>query len=172
MQTKITQEDIFNYLFNKEKLSHDKIEFLDSNRTIYQAEIDLCKEMFSETSDEITEIAGSVSVRIKNYQATELFPKTIPSEENDGIKLAAATSTELKFQNASSSYCDTAFRYLVRIVNHNSYTQMYIFPQMKETGPLSVKIYPSENEYSIMDLSKPLEILPEFQIDKIVIKSA
>ncbi|MBI5730457.1 MAG: hypothetical protein HY963_04900 [Ignavibacteriales bacterium] len=65
---KITEEDIFTYVFNPEKLSKENLEYLNSNQDRFKKEIDYCKSLLAQTNvTEIDSITDQIIQKIKSY---------------------------------------------------------------------------------------------------------
>jgi hypothetical protein len=165
----ITEEDIFKFVFNPESLSKGKLEYLNANQNRFKKEIDYCKGLLAQTNiTEIDSITEQIIQKIKSFKIVELYPQIIKPKEENGVKLAAASVLKEKKSN-SLSFTDPNSKYLIRIVTTESQTLLYLFSEDKSKHDFQLTIHPSKTQYQIMDLSKPIEILYEEVIEKILI---
>lgn len=166
----ITEKDIYRFVFSPELLSKDKHDYLTVNRERFKDEIALCLEMKNDTnSDEIRILTDSILQKINSTSIITLFPQITKSVEEIGIKLAAASVLKEKKSN-SMSFADPDSKYLIRIVKTESQTLLYLFSSEKSKNHFKLTFYPSESEYQITDLSRPIEILEEQVIEKISVE--
>lgn len=169
-QIEITEEDIFKFALNPENLPKEKYEYLNSNKDRFKKEIDYCTSLLTmDNTAEINSIAGEIMEKIKSFKIIELYPQLIKTKEENGVKLAAASVLNEKPRN-SFSFDDPDSKYLIRIVKTESQHLLYFFSDDNPNHNLRITIYPSQTEYHISDLSKPIEILDEHFIEKITIQ--
>lgn len=166
----ITEEDIYRFVFSPELLSKDKYDYLTINRERFKDEIALCLEMKNDTnSDEIKILTDSILRKINPTRIITLFPQITRPTEGIGVKLAAASVLKEKKSN-SMSFADSDSKYLIRIVKTESQILLYLFTSENSKKHFKLTFYPSESEYQIKDLSRPIEILEEDVIEKIIIE--
>lgn len=166
----ITEEDIFKFVFSSESLTKEKSDYLTTNRERFKNEIDLCLEMKNPSDiDEVKTLTSMILQKIDSTTIITLFPQLTKPIEEIGIKLAAASVLKEKKSN-SMSFADAESKYLVRIVKTESQTLLYLFASGNSKKQFKLTFYPSESEYQIEDLSRPIEILEEDVIEKINIE--
>ncbi len=166
----ITEEDIYRFVFSPELLSKDKYDYLTINRERFKDEIALCLELKnSSNTEEVKALASSILQKINSPTIITLLPQIIKPIEEVGIKLAAASVLKERKSN-SMSFADSDSKYLIRIVKTESQTLLYLFSSEKSKKHFKLTFYPSESEYQIKDLSRPIEILEEQVIEKISVE--
>jgi hypothetical protein len=164
----ILEEDIYRFVFLPESLSKDKFDYLTNNRERFKDEIALCLEMKNTSNTEdVISLTETVLQKI-DLQSIILYPQISKPHEENGVKLAAASVLKEKKSN-SLSFTDSESKFLVRIVKTELQTLLYLFSEDKSKKDFKLTFYPSETNYNITDISKPIEILAEEVIDKILI---
>lgn len=161
----ITDEDIFKYVFNPTSLTKEKYDYIMMNLNKYEKEISLCRE-FNKTGellsdDDYLSFGGSPKI-----QLAILYPSFLIGKKENGQKLAAASILTEK-PKKTYSFTDAKSNYLIRIVKTESQVLLYLFLNDKTKTKYHIKINPSEAEYDIYDLSQPIEILEENNIESI-----
>lgn len=166
---KISEEDIFKFVFNPESLVTEKLNYLSQNQDHFAKEIEFCKGMNLVDDNVAESVAANVIQKINNQNIIELFPQDDVHLNEQGIKLAAA-SASAKQSKLQTSFSDAELNYLIRLVSTNSQLLLYFFTNDKGKKQFRIKFFPSENEYVINDTSIPIEILEESTIQKVVIQ--
>jgi hypothetical protein len=165
----IIEEDIYRFVFSPESLSKEKFDYLTANRDRFKNEISLCLEIKNTSNTEdVIPLTETVLQKI-NSQGIILYLQISKPQEENGVKLAAASVLKEKKPN-SLSFTDSESKYLVRIVKTDSQIQLYLFTTTNKAAGYRIRIYPSEAEYIINDISQPIEILEEKNIEKITIE--
>lgn len=168
LNIKITEEDIFKFVFSPESLSKEKLEYLLENKERFEKEIILCKEFYTFKVEDIESMTQKVLEK-SNRKVIELHPNIPKPIQKNGINLAAATELTEKPRSAFS-FSDPDSKYLVRIIKTDIQNLLYLFTSEKKKDVYRLKFFPSETEYKITDLSQPIEILEEKTIEKILIE--
>ncbi|MFA5804588.1 MAG: hypothetical protein WC879_08080 [Melioribacteraceae bacterium] len=167
---KIREEDIYRFVFSPETLSKDKFDYLTANRERFKVEIALCLEITNTSNtEEIRSLTEAVLQKINSPNVIKLLPQISKPIEENGLKLAAASVLKEKKSN-SMSFTDSESKYLVRIVKTDSQNLLYLFTEDKTKQKYIIKLFPSEVEYQITDISQPIEIIEEKVIDGIVLE--
>lgn len=165
----ITERDIYNFVFSPETLEPAKKTYLESNLEKFQRQIDYCRQL-KEISLEEPQGQSIINVvdRILSPKGIELIPEAIDNESKDSKLRLAAFSFNLNKKNYTYSFTDSNSEHVVKIIMSGSRNLLYFFsliPMQKVT----VTFLPSEATYNIQDTSKPIEILEEKEIEKIII---
>ncbi|MCX7875889.1 MAG: hypothetical protein N2321_06940 [Melioribacteraceae bacterium] len=159
----ITEEDLFYFIFDKNKLELEKISYLNKNIHLYEDEINILKSL-----NEINPY-NSVSESSTIENITILIPsKSNNFDYSTPINLAAAT-VELKEHDLAHSYVDSKSEYLIRIIELDDRNLLYLITDKELPQKIKIQIFPSGHEYFIKDNIQPIEILKEYFIEKIVI---
>lgn len=98
---------------------------------------------------------------------TTITTTPIQTKLINGLMLASIVQKEKK--SNSLSFTDSESKYLIRIVKTELQTLLLLFSEDKSKKDFKLTFYPSKNYYNITYISKPIEILAEATIDKILI---
>lgn len=174
-EMKITERDIFNFVFFKENLTVEKMEYLKHSKEFVE-EIDFylsLKQSFDvELNDDIKQrIANKISVYVPS-KIFLLFPieKQIKRRLNNKSVLAAATSeTSAEFE--VKTYIDENKQYLVRLLNSKNHSKIYVFSTSEEVlRNFQVIIKPSGQKFEQSNNYSPIELDKPLQADNILLK--
>ena len=169
-KTKITERDIYKFVFSPESLDLEKRTYLESNRERFMKEMEFCQELKNTSpSLETEELVEIIIGKIGSIKVAELLPGIISSEAHDSKLRLAADSLNLNKKTYSSSFADQSSDHIVKIINNDSQTLLYLF----SSDPISkarITFFPSETSYIIKDTSKPIEILNESIIQRVTVE--
>ncbi|MDO8550672.1 MAG: hypothetical protein Q7S39_11060 [Ignavibacteria bacterium] len=176
----ITERDLFNYVFYKDLVDKDKVEFLEGNDT-YKDEIDFFSSLKDSLSEEISsDLKKKIAQKIPAYNFSNLawrqtgvivlYPaveKKNKQKRKDKLVLAA-DSAELKSQHTSQTFSDEKKQYLVKLINSDSNTKIFVFSTSEsELKNLKLTLHPKEKEYLLKDNSNPLEVNEDITAESI-----
>ena len=169
-ETKITERDIYKFVFSPESLELEKRNYLTANRERFKSEIEYCLALKKNSNfKESQEIVESVISRLNSNNIIELMSNSISHKAKDTKLKLAADSLTLSTKTHSFSFSDSTSDHVVKIVNTNSQSLLYFFSS--ELIPKArITFLPSETAYTIEDTSKPLEILDEENIERVIIE--
>jgi len=165
----ITEEDIFQFVNYTEILSIEKREFIETNYDKYKSQIDFYKSFHKPLTktekNELDEKVTRMLSGMNNYY--KLIPTYTedPHKENK-FRLAAASLT-LKKKTDSISYADSESKFLIRIIINEEKTVLHLLPNTNDysNNHYEITLHPSENKYLITDVSVPVEINSESEIE-------
>jgi hypothetical protein len=165
----ITERDLYKFVFSPESLSLEVKTYLENNLDRFKTQIDYCKSLKNISENEIADTSIEIlSDKILDENTIELIPSNYNSNVNtDKIRLAAA-SLKLEKKNYSLSFNDDANENAVKIISIDSQMPLYLFSTIV-FKKATITLLPSEINYTVVDASKPIEILKEEQIDKVII---
>lgn len=159
----ITEDDLFNYVFNPQKLDYDKISHIEENKHLFTEELSLLTELKKINLSELDH-ENSLINKLIIFTPAKHYSK----EYSTPLNLAAAT-VELKQHDLAHSFIDLEKNYLIRIVEKEDRDLLYLITEKELPDLVRIKIYPSEKEYTIRNNVQPIEILKEKFIEKIII---
>ncbi len=163
----ITERDIFKFVFSPELLPHDKREYLEKNTDRFKEEIELCLSLKDNSfGSEVDEIAKRVESYIGSCKIVELFSSDNHFEKNVQRLRLSAASAKLTQKVNYSSFADSDSNNVIKIIKNGDQTLMYLFSQHSVTKA-KVTLFPSETTYILENISQPIEILDEKNIEKI-----
>lgn len=166
----ITDRDIYNFVFSPETLEPAKKTYLESNFVRFQRQIDYCRQLKEINLAEPQEQAIiNIVDKVLTPNVFELIPSVSPTETKDSKLKLVAKSQNLQKKNYSYSFNDANSDHVIKIINTPTETLLYFFssgsiPKAKLT------FFPSGRTYTIIDTSKPIEILEESIIEKVTIE--
>ncbi len=158
---KITEEDIFTYVFNREVLPQDKITAIESSEN-FREQVKFLSSLKQELNADISfydkiKIARKIPL-YKVPEFIELFPlkKPITVNNNKVLILAAASpDTPPKFQ--TKTFIDEKKQFLIKLVSTEKQSKIFVFSTTdEELHKLRLIISPGEVEYRMENNSQPL----------------
>lgn len=165
---KISEEDIFKFVFNPESLKDEVKVYIQTNVELFSEEISYCIQLKNDFAENQLQHNNKKIESINLKQIIELFPNEIKVNPNQGVVLAAA-SEKVHHVKKHISFSDSEENFLIRVVDVQSKCMLYFFSKDTNLSKIRIKIFPSENEYYINNIKKPIEIQPEAEIQKITL---
>jgi hypothetical protein len=150
---KISEQDIFNYIFFRDKLSVETIRFIEEN-TVFNDEISFYSSMKNSlsASDKKVYILKPVTLNFKRYNSTPRY---------------AAASADLTRKTEFTTFTDEQSGYLCRFIKSDNKNLLYIISADERTDKkLDITIFPSETTYHLDNIKDPLH-LPEIEVELI-----
>ena len=169
---KITERDIFNFVFYPELVKEEIKAFLDTVKNSSNA-IEFYKELKSELENSISkDIKKKIADKIKSYlpiDIIELHPLREPEiKKENGSRLAAASITELKPKMTTKTFVDNEKEYLIKVLNYGETTKVFVFSTKDEVvRDFDIVIEPHNLKYHLEDNSEPLKIERSIEPEKI-----
>lgn len=170
---RITERDIFNFVFHPSLLNDEKLEHLKSIENSTDAII-FYKELKSELEMNLsfTEkklLAEKIPV-YRLWAKFELLPVQEKNVKKQNVRLAAA-STELKPGISTKTFIDGDKEFLIKVLSSDNRTKVFVFSTREEiVKDFDLIIEPKELEYHMDDNTQPLEINGSVDIDKIELR--
>ncbi len=170
---KITETDIFNFVFHPSLLDDEKSNYLKTIENSTDAII-FYKELKSdlEMNLSFTEkrlLAEKVPV-YRLWATFELLPVPEKIVKKKNGRLAAA-STELIPSISTKTFIDGDKEFLIKVLSSDNKTKVFVFSTKEEiVKDFDLIIEPKELEYHMEDNSQPLEIYGTIEIDKIELR--
>jgi len=171
---KITERDIFNFVFYPGLLNKEIKAFLASIEESSDA-ITFYKELKSELEDNLTnEIRAKIKNKIPAYHPLNIIDLHALKEPKDkrqnGSRLAAA-STELKPKMTTKTFVDNDKEYLIKVLNYGDKTKVFVFSTKDEVVKnFDIIIEPHNLKFHFEDNSEPLKINHLIDAEKIEIR--
>jgi len=170
--TKITEQDIFFYVFSKDELNTDKIKYIEENLSFFTDQISFCEEFNSDKTDD-DELRSVISQKISEYSVkiVDLYPVKL-NNPLPGNKLKyAAASAEADVFYPAETFIDKNSEYLTRITRNNNTVKLYIYQKgSNEDTPLNVIIYPAQKKFTIENPSEGFLLEGVTKIERIRIE--
>lgn len=169
---KITERDLFDFVFNPEILSQEKAEYLKSSQ-IFEEEINLFKLIKQSLTEELDDsIKQQIKAKIPLYQPLKVYT-LFPIQDNskkkkNGTAVFAAASPQDKTFVTTQTFIDEANHYLIRLLNFKSSSKIYVFSTIEKTMEnYKIIIRPSGQIFEQADNSSPIEINKPLSVEKI-----
>jgi hypothetical protein len=171
---KITEHDIFNFVFYPDLLNKEIKAFLASIEESSDA-ISFYKELKSELESNLTnEIRTKIKNKIPAYHPLNIIQlhalKQTKDKKQNGSRLAAG-STELKPKMTTKTFVDNDKEYLIKILNYGDKTKVFVFSTKDEVVKnFDIIIEPDNLKFHLEDNSEPLKINHLIDAEKIEIR--
>jgi hypothetical protein len=163
MKNKITEKDIFNFVFYTELISKEKLRYLESSSD-FQDEINFYLSLKESLSGELSaEIRKKIASKINSYNPSNLI-YLYPVDEFQSRKLSnkvrlAAASLEEKPKVSSKTFYDEEKTYIIKVINYEKSSRVFVFSTQYELiKDFEINILPQNLKYHISDNSAPLEL--------------
>ena len=160
---KITEKDIFNFVYYPDLVKEEIKAFLVTIENSSDA-IAFYKELKSDLENSLTAgIKKKIADKIKSYlpiNIIELHPLKEPKvKKENGSRLAAASTTELKPKMTTKTFVDNEKEYLIKVLNYGETTKVFVFSTKDEVVKnFDIVIEPHHLKYHLDDNSEPLKI--------------
>lgn len=170
---KITERDIFNFVFYPELVRGEIKSFLgsieNSNDTII-----FYKELKSSLNEPIeNNLKKKISQKISAYKykdAIQLFPIDEIKKKKNGIVLAAASEEE-KPKIITKTFYDADKTYIIKVINYSSSAKIFVFSTQQEViKDFEIIVLPENKKYHCKDNSLPLELNSPVEAESIQIE--
>lgn len=166
----ITERDIFAFIFQPDNLSSDKKLYLETNFDQYQKQIEYCKELKEISAGQNDDIqAEAITDRILNPDSIIFLPVKVNISNGDTSLRLAAAGMVLEKKSYSKSFKDESTKRMIKIVSNGKKTLLYYFSE-KPIQNTKFTLLPSGATYSMMDTARPIEILDENEIEKVIVE--
>lgn len=160
---KITERDIFNFVFYPELVKEEIKAFLTTIENNSDA-IAFYKDLKSDLENKITkDIQKKIKGKIKSYRPLNIIELHTLKEPKlkieNGSRLAAASTTELKPKMTTKTFVDNDKEYLIKVLNYGDMTKIFVFSTKDEVVKnFDIVIEPQHLKYHLDDNSEPLKI--------------
>lgn len=170
---KVTERDIFNFVFFPESLRDEIKAFLSAIEDTSEAVI-FYKEMKFALNEELSlSIKKKIAKKIEAYKFTNiihLYPVEEISKKRNGIVLAAA-SVEEKPKIITKTFYDTDKTYIIKVINYKDNSKIFVFSTQQEMiKDFEIIILPENKKYHCDDNSLPLELSSPVEAESIQIE--
>ncbi len=165
----ITEQDIFNYIFFREKVSDEKINEIVAHKH-YAAAIEFYSALKNETERHLTiSEKKNLAAKIPIYKFDgkfELLPFRVNDMEN-GMRLAASSKNNENNINAVSFFSETK-EFLCRIVSTQTQRLLYCFStDQEELKDFKLTLHPAGIEFQCKSNAEPITVSTDLKIEKI-----
>jgi hypothetical protein len=173
LNDKITEKDLFDFVFFPALLSKEKFLYLE-NSNDFSNEIEffteLKRSLQKEISDEerilISKKIPAYSFDVSNSTAKiiHLYPVEVPKKKVKGLILAAASENNGKSKVTSRTFYDDNKTYIIKVINYENSSKIFVFSTLDEMiKNFDIIILPQKLKYHLKDNTEPL--LLDFNID-------
>jgi len=171
----ITEQDIFKFVFFKERLSDERLIYLEDN-SYYKNQIKYYQTIKNgldlATSDSLKmKIASKISA-YKTEKIFFLYPRKYEKEKsNNEALIYAAKTADVPSKISTATFTDEDGKFLVRKVSTQSSTKLYIFSTVDELiQNFTIKILPDKEKITITNNNEPIELPGNIKIESIEIE--
>ena len=155
---KITEQDIFNYVYYPEKLDSKVIEYIGLNKKLFEKQIEFCKNTLSELNN--IKNKNSKLITLKKLQSLKIEQKPSYYLAADSVSLDKSIKTET-FINADNNL-------IVKVISYNDKTKIFILNEKNDIiKNFKLIVKPSNISYNIKSSSEPIELPAGLDIEGI-----
>lgn len=155
---KITEKDIFNFVYYPGKLSEEKYGYIESNRNLFDKQIKLCENTLS-----------GLNTNAKNKVV--LKKKAHLKVQKQRQYYLAAESITLDKSIKTETYTNNEGNIIAKAVFYPDKTKIFIFSEAeKPIKNFKLVINPANKSIPITDINDPIELPPGFEIESINIE--
>jgi hypothetical protein len=170
---KISEKDLFNFVFYPNELIKDKYNFIAENFEIFSTELKMLKELHENLKIPLDESISKKLEEIINSHLENkeiiLVKEQIRNEFKSNDFLLAAASTHIH-QNKTETFIDAENRYLAKIIFNTVDNKLFVFSNhMSVNQNIKVKLLPSNTTLFCNLNDFPLSIPQTENVDQIVI---
>jgi hypothetical protein len=169
----INEQDIFKYVFSPQTLSEEKREYLRGNEK-FKNQILYYKSVKDAINSETSfNLKKKIAAKIPAYTFANVFKLNQVKHENEdsGKVIFAAKTKDETLQIKTKTFIDDENNFLVRVINFAGSTKIYLFtPTNDKVENISIKIFPSSEEYFMNDNDAPLLIDKRIDVESIELR--
>lgn len=164
---RISEQDIFYYVFYPDQLIADKKEFINAHKEEFKEQIEFCNALkeFKFASDNTTETFSF------NQKPVELNLVELNAGVANNILTLAAASSELSKKIETKTFTDEKSQYLVRLVSTEEEKRLYVFSKAKNFKSARLTLLPSNKSYTVDSLDSSILIDTIENVEKISIEA-
>ncbi|GAB4287767.1 MAG: hypothetical protein Kow0098_04780 [Ignavibacteriaceae bacterium] len=158
---KITEGELFRYVFFPEQLNDEQRDVIESTDE-FMAGVRFYNSLRDSLNEQIPAgLKRKLASRIEAYklqQVFELYPVKPPEAvRRKDVLILAAASEDPKPKISVKTFVDEEKNLLIKFLNFGEYSKVYIFSSKDEIlTNLRIKFLPQNTEYSLKDNSEPL----------------
>lgn len=170
---KITERDIFNFVFYPDMVKNEIKRFLTTIEETTDAII-FYKELKYELHQPVSlSIKQKLAKKISAYKFSDiinLYPVEELKKKRNGLVLAAASEEE-KPKIVTKTFYDADKTYIIKVINYISSSKIFVFSTQQEIiKDFEIIILPENKKYHCSDNSLPLELNTPIEAESIQIE--
>ncbi|MFZ1291391.1 MAG: hypothetical protein WAR79_14950 [Melioribacteraceae bacterium] len=171
---KITENDLFKFVFYPETLSKNKYDFINDNKQIFKNDLDFLQnlnvELQTQLSDSLVEKLNKRIAALNNVKTIVLKPdKNYNKLSKDEYCLAAA-STNNNEQTNCKTFKDQDNFYLLKLIFGKTANKLYLFTKdVVENKKIEITFLPSNSKILIETNELPISFEENENINQIVL---
>lgn len=170
---KITEHDIFNFIFYPELVKEEFRAFLSTNEDSTDAIVfykELKKSLEEDLSIDLRKKIAQKIIAYKLNNIINLYPVQEPKKKRNSLVLAAA-SVEEKPKIITKTFYDADKTYIIKIINYSENSKIFVFSTQQEViKDFDIIILPENKKYHCKDNSLPLELSSPVEAESIQIE--
>lgn len=172
-ELKITERDIFNFVFYPELVKDEIRLFLQSIENTTDAII-FYKNLKASLNEPIdNNLKMKIAQKIKAYKYNniiKLFPVEELKKKKNGVVLAAASEEE-KPRIVTKTFYNEDKTYIIKVINYKDNSKIFVFSTQQEViKDFEIIILPENKKYHCNDNSLPLELSSPVEAESIQIE--
>lgn len=171
---KITERDIFKYVFFNDLLSEEKIRYIDNNEKLIE-QVSFYKNLKKSITEPLSkEIKEKIAAKIPAYkiqQIIKLFPVNDKIEKKPSeVPILAAASAPEEPKIVAQTFIDEGKTFLIRLLRMDNITKIFTFPiTHTDIESFRITLHPEENTFTVHN-NEPFEIEGRHNVDAISVE--
>lgn len=167
--TKISEKDLYIFVFYQNQLSEEKVNYIKNNRSKFESELSLLEEIKENMAGDVESgIVERINSKIeKSNKPTTILLNKLVIENNDHLILAA-DSPEEEMKTRTDTFKDKGNKFLGKILTTDKMNRIYIFKNFREEiYNMTITLFPSRQSYTISSADLPLVVTPPQYIEQL-----
>lgn len=170
----ISEQDVFNYVFFKDRVSSEKIQLIEVSKD-YSEVINFYIELKRSQDQPLAiEIKNKLASKIPAYSKANivnLHPLKVNIQITTNGNRLAADSKELKPKMTTKTFVDNDKEYMIKVLNYGGITKVFVFSTKDEVvNNFDIVIEPHNLVFHFDDNSEPLKIEKDIEAEKIELR--
>ena len=170
----IDEQDLFNFVFFIEKLSEEKKQSIETDKSFIEA-IEFYMQLKLNSEKELTSsIKKKLAEKIPAYilnDVIELYALKSPVMQNQNDNRMAAATKELTPKTTTKTFVDNDKEYLIKVLSYSNETKVFVFSTKDEiVKNFDIIIEPKKLIFHFEDNSEPLVINCLINAEKIQLR--
>ena len=170
---RITEKDLFTYVFYSDNLSEDKRNLIISNLDKFTAELDLLKNIKAGLNEPVPKsILERIHKKIDYIENKNIYLlEKIETITDSEYLILAADSPEKNASPKTETFVDSNNKFMCKIISTNEANKIYIFSNLDDEDlEFDITIFPSKENYIVNNKDMPIVLSPKQIINQMKLR--
>jgi hypothetical protein len=170
---RITEKDLFTFVFYSDNLSKEKRNLINSNLDKFINELDLLKDIKVGLKEPLPKsILERVHKKIENFENKNVYLlEKIETVSNSEYLILAADSPEKITSPKTETYVDSNNKFMCKVISTNETNKIYIFSNLDDEDlEFDITIFPSKENYIVNKTDMPIVLSPKQIINQMKLR--